>query len=361
MLKTLCEKENSVDEYFSAKAINNSLLKMVYNPYWIKWKIEHPEADKEDKRHFRIGAALDCLLTDPDRWTKDFFIFNLNKPSGNMGIFIDNLPLFALNEENEPIHNEKMEVIAFKRDLSLYQEAYKKAKYKLPIGTIVQNFWSNDNFIGYYRAREQANGKTIISEDEYLEIENALEAIRQNPYAPTYFTSYTQVPIYWTDKATGLYEEQSLCKALLDFVYVDEVNKVFTPGDLKTTAFSPEEFIDAFYKNGYFTQAAWYMHGLEKSGVLKYYIDQGYTISPFTFIVASKKKNGMPALIYEVSEEVINIGKYGGTIELFGKEKTVKGCLQLFDDLTWHTQTNNYSAPRHVITADFKFTITNKT
>lgn len=366
MLKEICSDPKRVENYFKCSAINNSLLSAAGNPYWIKWKRDHPEAEKEEQRYFRIGSAVDCLLTDPKRWEEDFWIFNLAKPSGNMGIFLDNLPLYALNEENTPIYNDEGNIVAYQRNLSLYEDAYKKAKYKLPIGTVVQNFWSNDAYLGYYRAREQANGKIILSEDEMEEVENALEAIKANPYALSYFISevdvehaylgeqgtesFTQVPIYWEEKGEP-------CKALLDFVLVNHYERKIYPGDLKTTISSPEDFEESFYKYGYYRQCAFYMNALDKSGILNEYISMGYTIQPFTFIVAPKKKNGLPAIIYKISKDTLLIGKYGGLANLYGKAKYMRGYQELLDAIIWHQEKDNYSAPKWLIEQDYTVTI----
>jgi len=234
MLEQLCKSENRVETYFKSKAVNNSLLSQCFNPFWIKWKRDNPDLDKEEFRHFRIGSAVDTLLTDPGKFNDLFFIFTQSKPSGLAGKFIDNLPLFALNEENEPIYGSEGTLVSFNRDFSLYEEAYNKAGYKIPIRTVIQNFWNDEKQLAYYRAREQANGKQILSTDEMEEVQNALEAIKANPFAERFFKTeidfehpflgeqgkkaYTQVPIYWTKNYNGKSIE---CKGLLDFIYVD--------------------------------------------------------------------------------------------------------------------------------------------
>lgn len=350
MLEQLCQDRLRGETYFATKAVNNSLLSATSNPFWIKWKKDNPEADKEEFRYFRIGAAVDCLLTDPDLWNDKFFVFTQSKPAGLMGIFIDNLPLYALNEENEPIHNKKGDLVSFKRDTELYQEAYDKAKYRIPIRTVIQNFWSDEKYLAYFRAREQANGKEIISIDEMDEVQNALSAIKKNLLASKFFTSYTQVPIYWNKRheSKGIIK-QVPCKALLDFIYVDEENKEIYPGDLKTTASDVTDFKNSFFKFGYYRQAAWYDEAIVSSGLYKHYYDLGYKWMPFRFIVAPKKKDGMPALIYEISENTMRIGRLGND--------EYKGTQELFKYLQWHEETGDYSSPKWIIDANFTFTL----
>ena len=55
--------------------------------------MDNPDIEDEDKRFFRIGSALDCLLTSPERWEEDFAVVDAVKPWGLMGKFIDSLPM----------------------------------------------------------------------------------------------------------------------------------------------------------------------------------------------------------------------------------------------------------------------------
>jgi len=354
MLDKLCEDPQRAETYFKTQAVNNSLLSQTFNPMWIKWNRDNPELDREEFRYFRIGSAVDCLLTDASRFSELFFIFTQSKPAGLAGKFIDNLPLFALNEENEPIYGAEGGLISFNRDYSLYEEAYRKAGYRIPIRTVVQNFWNDDKQQAYYRAREQANGKQILSTDEMEEVQNALDAIKANPLAPKYFSSYTQIPIYWDQMYNG---KKIACKGLLDFIYIDHENMKIYPGDLKTTASSVTEFEDSFWKYSYYRQCAWYITGLVLSGVYDYYKNLGYEWMLFRFIVASKKKEGMPALIYEVSGKTETVGAAGGEAVFNGKLHKVKGHQELFKALCWHEETGDYSSPKWIIDANYTYTI----
>lgn len=86
--------------------------------------MENPDIEDSDTSYFRIGSALDCLLTSPERWELDFNVVDANRPYGLMGKFIDNLPrnLTAFSE------NE------------LYQEAYDKSGYKMSIDRVIKKF-----------------------------------------------------------------------------------------------------------------------------------------------------------------------------------------------------------------------------
>jgi hypothetical protein len=52
--------------YYSSTRISNSLLKATQNPRLLKIKKDHPELfENDDSTAFRVGSAVDCLLTSP--------------------------------------------------------------------------------------------------------------------------------------------------------------------------------------------------------------------------------------------------------------------------------------------------------
>jgi hypothetical protein len=55
-----------IKEYFSLKAVSNSLLGAYMNPRYMKLIMEGKVEDPY-RKFFVIGAALDCQLTSPER------------------------------------------------------------------------------------------------------------------------------------------------------------------------------------------------------------------------------------------------------------------------------------------------------
>lgn len=57
-----------IEDYYKSPRLSNSALSAVQNPRLLKLKREFPEAfELEDSTALRVGSALDCLLTSPDR------------------------------------------------------------------------------------------------------------------------------------------------------------------------------------------------------------------------------------------------------------------------------------------------------
>lgn len=58
---------DKIKEYFLTTRVSNSLLGAVNNPRLMYLKRENPEKYDEEVLAFKLGAAVDCLLTSPYR------------------------------------------------------------------------------------------------------------------------------------------------------------------------------------------------------------------------------------------------------------------------------------------------------
>lgn len=324
---------SDITEYYKSKRISNSLLGLANDPVKMKQKLDNPDAE-DDQSYFRKGKALDCLLTTPELWEEEFFVINAKKPQGMLGTFVDNLP-GGLDEFSTE---------------DLYEAAWEKAGYRMALNKIIGFFWENENAVQYYHETNGlSDGKIILPGNEYEEVMNSLSLIQANPYLNKYFFPVEehieilkQVPIYFKYKG----EE---CKALLDGIYIDHLNKIIRPYDLKTTAFPVRSFLDGSYLTfGYYRQAAFYSTalGLEGSPVKKL-IEEGYTVDRFRFIVAeSKLKSTHPAICYVIDEKDIESGLKGGTIN----GKYYKGIDELLAEYVYYRDTDSWTLPLDLIT-----------
>lgn len=320
-----------INEYFSRKAVSNSLLGALFNPKWIKFRMDNPDLEDEEKSFFRIGSALDCLLTSPERWSQDFVVVDVSKPYGLMGRFIDALPS-GLSSLSDPL---------------LYQEAYDKAGYKMALDKVIDKLWSNEDLVKYYKLTNGIKDSTVLSSDEFGIVNRCVETIKANSYTHKYFFKNPlldvlllhQVPIYFNYKGID-------CKALLDGILVDHDEKTIQPFDLKTIGKSVFDFEQSYLQFGYYRQAAFYNIAIQaEDSPVKCYLDEGYTILPFIFIVIENKlSSSTPALIYRVSEKSLEGGLNGGYVN----NKYYKGVNELLEDWEYHNKTNKWEFPRSV-------------
>jgi hypothetical protein len=100
--------------------------------------------------------------------------------------------------------------------------------------------------------------KTVISQAEYNDLNNALDAINACPQAVERLSNGSpETSIVWHDQATGL-----RCKARIDFVGESHLADLKTSRDDKNTPL-PESFEYSLWTYSYYSQAAWYQSGWE--------------------------------------------------------------------------------------------------
>lgn len=323
-------------EYYESPRISNSLLGSINNPRLFKMKMDGLEP-KEDKNYFRIGSAVDCLLTDPESFEEDFKIIDVNRPQGLLGKFVEALPSHVT-----PVSPAED-----------YQEAYDFSEYKISIDWVIRKFWSSEDAVKYFEIMKslESDGRSVLSKDEYLIVETAVASIVNNEFTRPYFhidpeddhvELLHQFPVYFEYRSFE-------CKALLDGIRINHIEKTIEPFDLKTTGKSVYSFMDSFLTYGYFRQAAFYTYAIQHDlSPIKDLFLQGYRLLPFNFIAVETRPNSThPPVIYRVSDQDLACGFKGG--RAYGK--LYKGIDQLLDDYIWHKENDLWDMPRELYEA----------
>lgn len=349
----------SRNSYFTSPGLNCSSLKTIWrNPKWFKYQEDNPETEDEEKRHYRIGSAIDSILTTPNEFNQEFAVSYKERPGGNMGVFIDALPL-DLNSES---------------DGEEYREAYDKAGYKLSLETVIKNLWGIEKYKTYYLSRKNAKGRSIISYDEYEEVLHCKDYLLGNPYTREYFINnnpeesvYHQVAIYFNvmlkdleRSNDALYWISVACKALLDGIRINHKNKTIQPFDLKTTGRSVLGFKNVYMFLGYYLQASFYELAVRQSindtngqpdwlsaeDKLRGINLSDYEILPMQFIVTEKKTSmSNPARIFACSKNDIEAGQIGGVYN----GEYYPGYIELIYSYLWHRDTNYWELPKTLV------------
>ena len=316
--------------YYKIKRLSNSFLSLIQNPVLFKMKLDGQEPPFENKDFFRIGSAIDCKLTSPETFEAEFQIINANKPYGLLGKFIDALPLNL--GPSSPIE--------------LYQGAHALAEYKISVDRVVRSLWTNPEAQKYYQAlHSTAEGKTILTLEDYEVVEQCVNSILGNPYTVDYFVPKQDEELLF--QVPVLFEYRGLeFKALLDGVRINHAEKTITPFDLKSTGFSVFNFGNSFINFGYHRQAALYYYAIQSTdSPVRHLLDEGYKQMPFRFVVTETRKNTTaPALVWEVASEDLVAGFSGGV----ANGRPVKGIDQLIDDYNWHVANDLWEFPREV-------------
>lgn len=328
--------------YYEVDALSYSSLRALsIGPAYFK---SQQDQESEGKEHFIIGSAVDCLLTEPDKFW-EFYTLDFNEgcdkiPNGQMLKFIDYI---TMNEDCGQISGD------------CYQEAYEYAGFKQKkLETVITEYKEeykeyNEWLINRKKFYDENKNKTIIRPEIYSLVHKIADSLRINEFTRKYFENSTgknievhnQLEIYWELKGLK-------CKSKLDLVIVDHENKEISINDLKTTGNSVFSFKSSVFKWNYDYQAAFYSSALywliNKSNDEYWSKFKEYKILPFKFIVESTKNPGMP-LIYKCSEKLLNNALTGYIRE----DRYYKGINELIDDYKWYVETNNWSYSKEII------------
>lgn len=351
-----------VESYYEHSAMSQSKLKLLLGPDpSIFNNIEEPDLYFEEKKHFIIGDGVDIQLTRPiEEFNQKFYVSNLqNKPSDTVKSIINQLYDYvkelAGTENILSIRDYPGAIIAC-CDVHNYQLNWKE---ETRINKICEA-WE------YWEHLKAAEGKVVLSQEENDLISQIVMSIRTNPATSKYFIKDRLLNIYYQYEIYFEYEGID-CKALLDMVIIDHINKTIQPIDFKTMGDQTLYFSKSLRQRRYDIQAAFYTEALKSKKEF-----EDYKILPFKFIVESTINPGNP-LVFTCSSELLRIGKFGAPqTVLYGKIMSkgydhmseyksmataeIKGFHQLIEDYKWYME-HEFEKNRKVVEAQGEFQI----
>lgn len=341
-------------EYYENPAISQSKLKLLLNNPKLFNTIEESEMYFEEKEHFIIGSAVDCLLTQSTTFADKFYISNLqNKPSDTI----------------KSIINQVFDIVSketFINSISDYPSLILKACDQ----HAYQSRWNNQTridkiceYFEYWEDLKKAIGKQVLSQEEYDLISRIVMSIKTNENTSKYFQKERLLEIFYQYEIYFIYEGIE-CKALLDMVIIDHINKTIQPIDIKTMGDYTINFPKSLRQRRYDLQASWYTEALKSKEIYT-----TYKILPFKFIVESTIEPGIP-LVFTCTEDLLFTGKYGipkhdliGLSTINDKDKrflhrqnTIKGFHQLIEDYKWYLE-NNFEKRRDIVEQQGEFSL----
>lgn len=317
------------EDYFQLDAMNQSLLKSysLKDPRLISK--DRPQSDLffEEKGHFVIGTAVDCILTQGiEKFKNTHHVSQLSKKPTDVQKSIIN-EVFVKLDENDLLDTTKDLTDEVCKIYLL--NSFKSHEYydniKDPdkrIAKISENFICKE----YFLELKEAKGKVILSQEEYDKIYTIVDSLMSYETTGKFFRINQPEGIKIFNQFGILFEHNNIpCKALLDFIVVDEINKTITPVDLKTTFKPTHDFDRAVRERRYDIQAAWYTLALEKFiKVTPEYM--GYKILPFQFIVESSSNPGLP-ILFTCDQQLLRIGRYGVVDDFVGDIECVNTSI----------------------------------
>lgn len=195
----------------------------------------------------------------------------------------------------------------------------------------------------YYNTLQLSKGKTVISEEEYMNALKCVDALKNNEYTKQYFSKpnpFQNVEKLYQVKFKGSYLDYTL-RCMCDLLIVDHDNKVIIPCDLKTTYNKEWEFAESFVKWRYYIQAQlyWYLirQNLDKDEQFKEYV-----LADYRFIVISKYSTSPMIWSYPDTKAEVDV-IYGDL-----NKKLCKNWRNILPDLDYYLKHPSSQYPRWV-------------
>ena len=224
--------ERRLEDYYNSPRLSQSKLKLLLSGVKAFTEVKEPELFFEEKQHFILGSAVDCLVTrGTEQFEQEFYISRLeNKPSDTVKSIINEV-FYKANITPEQIGLFAPNFIDY-RDLIL--ESCDSHNYQLN--------WKNETRVNkilenyeYWNELVESNGKIILTTEDESLINKIVLNFLQNDNTKYYFTSFAEEKEIINQLHIDFEIEGVECKALLDGVVVNAEDKTLEPFDVKTT------------------------------------------------------------------------------------------------------------------------------
>lgn len=242
-----------MSDYFSVRAVNNSLLKHI-NPFQggspTKFKQAYDGLLDEDKHpSLDNGRIVHKRFLEPGI----FKVADVAKPSEMMETYVRTLVDLELHGDDE------------QKD-SRFEIAYKQSGYKISEKQVRGSF--EKDYKPYYDFLHLQQDEDIICIDSTTEkiLDNCMQGMQSNPEAHQLILGYgleqeifTEQEIYFTIRIAG---REIKVKAKLDRIIIDHTTKTITVPDLKTTSKPVVHFPKDYAYYHYYRQQEFYLHAV---------------------------------------------------------------------------------------------------
>jgi hypothetical protein len=321
-------------EYRQLPGVNqSSLKKILVSPQSYLQAVKsqaEPDDDKED--HFVFGGVLDVMLVgNKEEFDRQYIkIPDDTKCSDAVKAIVSNVYNCVVDEDKLSLSNYSDVILTVAREQN-YQNNYKDETL---IASVIKQ--GED----YFKLLSKIAGKTPVTETDYAKAVSCKMALIADKFTNPYVKAGKEIEFLNRFIIQFEYEGVNI-KGELDRVIINHKQKTVTPVDFKSTGKSVYTFKYDFFKYRYDFQAAVYRQGLFNDERIKTLLEEGYTITPFVFVVVEKDLKNNP-MVFVVSPEVESIGLIGG-VTSEGKE--LEGFTQAMQRYKYHEENNVWDYP----------------
>lgn len=247
----------------------------------------HSLEGKEETNSLKFGSLVDCLVTENENFYKKFFVLDDVKLSDTLKKITQILynKFFIVFKDINDIDDEKLCTVLNENNIEYYNIlSFEKRAEKI-----------KKSCASYYKMLHNAEGKMVVSRDEYDDAVKVCRCLKEHPL----FTGYFDILPF--DNTETLYqakfrtEKPYNLKCMFDVIYISHNKKIIYPYDIKTTSRPEYEFPYEFLKWKYYIQSSLYTYILTDN-IRKSKEFNDYIIEPFRFIVVNK--NSLSPLVF---------------------------------------------------------------
>lgn len=238
--------------------------------------------DKIDTPSLQFGSAVDTMLTDgEDAFNENYVVCEFPSLSDSLIAITKELhrKFKETHRKVDTIPDSDIDMVALANN---YYANPKYAAYR------VKNVKESCN--EYYNLLTLAEGKTVLSTDDYQDVIRCVEELRNNVATSSFFTMnpfVKDIEKVFQLKFKATYNGIPV-RCMFDELIVDHRNKVIYPIDLKTTGHPEEEFNGSFSQWRYDIQAKLYSYILSQVIAQDEYF-KDFKIAYYQFIVINRR------------------------------------------------------------------------
>lgn len=321
------------ENYRTITGMNQSLLKHILKSpqAFLRAQEKYTEGDS-DEEHFVFGSMVDHLLTEDTPLEDKYYFMEAPKCSDAIKAIVRDI--------YDSIDYDFVEDLLGVPDKDILQ-VVKYHGYQSRWGDEAKLKAVRKDGDEYFKSLLASQGKIVVPAEEKAKATICKAALLSDPYTKKYFLKKENVDLLYKFVVRYNYDGIEM-KGELDLLIVDHAEKIIIPIDIKTVGDSVYSFPYNFWRFRYDFQAASYRIGLETCQKGQEWLNAGYRIRAFRFIVVEKDCNN-PPLVYEMDQETHAIGFMGG--ERSNGQK-LEGFVDAAARYTWHLENDKWDYPR---------------
>lgn len=233
--------------------------------------------DKIESPSLTFGSAVDAIITGgTEEFNSRFIVLDLPKVSDEVKAILKELS----NTGKKSLNDITDDVILSVVDSRNYHSNWKpetRVKVIREQGT------------DYYRFFNISKDKTLLSQEEYNDVINAVKALKNSDQTSVYFNDCgtTNIERLYQLKFKAVLKGVPY-RIMADEIIVDHTNKKIYPIDLKTSSHFEWDFMESFTQWSYMIQARLYYRVIKANLENDAYF-QDFEVDDYRFIVVNKR------------------------------------------------------------------------